>query len=143
MLRDTPLKEIMVTKVITVRADEAFSHVEEKLRVNKIRHLPVVDKDNKLIGIITERDLYKAVSPRHTEDGLVYDKSQLDSFVLKRYMTENPLTLKPESPISEAVNLMATRKYGCIPIIYTDGALAGIVTQIDILKFVNRWFGAT
>ena len=140
MLRDTPIKEIMVTKVVTVNLDELFSHVEEKMRANHIRHLPVLDKDKKLVGIITERDLHKAAAPHKTEDGYVYDKSELDSFVLKQFMTPNPIALKPESPISEAVDIMATRKYGCIPIVNPNGTLVGIVTQIDVLKFVHRWF---
>ena len=143
MLRNTPIKEIMSTKLITVKVDEAFSHVEEKLRLHHIRHLPVVDNNNKLVGIITERDLYKAVSPRETEDGFYYDKTQLDSFILKHFMTPNPLTLQPENTVQEVVSLMAAHKYGCIPIAASDKTLLGIVTQIDILRFVAKWFNQT
>ncbi len=139
MLKDTPLKEIMVTKVITVTVDEAFSHVEEKLHKNRIRHLPVVNASNKLVGIITERDLYRAVSPRQTEEGYYYDKAQLDSFVLKHFMAPDPLTLQPESTLAEAIEIMATRKFGCIPIVKPDKTLIGIVTQIDVLKFISKW----
>ena len=140
MLKDVPLKEFMVTKVISVQSDEPFSYVEEKLRVNKIRHLPVVDEYNKLVGIITERDLYHAISPRRTQEGDdYYDESQLDSFILKEHMTPNPIALRSNSTFSEAVKIMATLKYGCIPIVSRDGILVGIITQIDILKFLNRW----
>lgn len=142
MLKETPVKTIMTVKPVTVQINEAFSHVEEKLRKNRIRHLPVVDAEGKLIGVITERDLYRAVSPRETDDGFYYEKSQLDSFLLRHYMTHNPLSLFPESTMEEAVDLMAERKFGCIPIVDHDKTLVGIITQIDILKFFSNWFHA-
>ncbi len=140
MLRDTLLKEIMVTKIVTMQVDQPFSAVEEKLRLHRIRHLPVVDSKNKLVGIITQTDLFRSASPRHTEEGFFYDKDQLDTFVLKTLMTPNPLALRPENTVADAVDVMITRKYGCIPIVEGDRTLAGIVTQIDILKFVAKWF---
>lgn len=142
MLRDTPIKEIMIKNVICVKKDDPFSQVEEKLRKNKIRHLPVVDRENHLIGIVTQRDLYHAIAPRETESGDYYDKTQLDSILLEHHMTMNPLTLKPDSPLIEAVNVMATRKFGCIPIVNDQQELVGIVTQIDVLKFISKWLGA-
>ena len=139
-MQNTPLREIMVTKVVTAHARDPFSSVEKKLRIHKIRHLPVVDESGKLTGIITERDLNRTVSPRIAEDGSrYYDKIMLDSFILEHCMTPNPLALKPHSTLKDAVDIMATHKFGCIPIIMNDKTLVGIVTQIDILKFLSRW----
>ncbi len=135
---DIPVKEIMITKVISIKEDEPFSHVEEKLRLNKIRHLPVVDSGNKLIGIITQRDLLRAARPRETDDGPYYDPDELDEFILKHYMTPDPAALHADDPISKAVKMMAEFKYGAIPIVQSDKALVGIVTQIDILKYLAK-----
>ncbi|MBI3313486.1 MAG: CBS domain-containing protein [Candidatus Omnitrophica bacterium] len=138
-MKTTPIREIMKSPAITVRIDEAFSHVEEKLRIKGIRHLPVVDQNNVVVGLITQRDLYRIISPHRNEDGEnIYDAQTLDSFILKRVMTPNPATLKADSMIAEAVNLMAAGRYGCIPIVDANKKIVGIVTEIDILKFLAK-----
>ena len=139
MLRDTAIKEIMVKNIITMQINEPFSRVEEKLRKNRIRHLPVVDHKNCLVGIVTQRDLYHAMAPRETESGDYYDKMQLDSLILEHHMTKDPLSLKPENTLAEVIDIMATRKFGCIPIVNDGKELVGIVTQIDVLKFIAKW----
>ena len=138
-MKTTPIRDIMKSPVITVQLDEPFSHVEEKLRLKGIRHLPVVDHENKIVGLITQRDLYRTISPHRDEDGnAVYDSSTLDSFILKRIMTPNPATLTPDHKLALAVDLMATGHYGCIPIVDANKKIVGIVTETDILKFLSR-----
>ncbi|PIQ85792.1 MAG: hypothetical protein COV74_07170 [Candidatus Omnitrophica bacterium CG11_big_fil_rev_8_21_14_0_20_45_26] len=137
MLRDTHIREIMNKKVITLHIDEAFSHVEEKMRQNCIRHLPVVDDENKLLGIITIWDFYRAYTPHKTETGDYYDQEAMDRIILKHHMTPDPHTLRPDDKVAEAVQIMAEDKYSCIPIVDSENKLVGIVTQIDILRFVS------
>jgi CBS-domain-containing membrane protein len=141
-MKDVLLKDVMVTHVISLREDEHFSRVEQELRTHHIRHLPIVNHENKLVGIITQRDLFRIMSPRITEEGYFYDTSSLDQFILKHKMTPNPLALKPESTVAEVIHIMADHKYGCIPIVDQSGTLVGIVTQVDILKYVSRWLKA-
>ncbi|HCM42397.1 MAG TPA: CBS domain-containing protein [Candidatus Omnitrophota bacterium] len=137
-MRDILLKEIMVQKVIVAHVKDSLSSVEEKMRLYKIRHLPVVDSDNKLIGIVTYRDLLTASPPHRTEEGFVFDKEQMDQFILKGIMTESPQTLTTEDTIAHAVAMMARDKFGCIPIVDSEKVLVGIVTQIDILKWLGK-----
>src|SRR3989338_2171545 len=93
LLNKVKLKEIMVEKVICLRVNDPFSLVEEKFREFHTRHLPIVDNNHKLVGIITQWDLYRTSSPRKDEDGnLVYDKDTLNSYILKYVMTKDPFT---------------------------------------------------
>ncbi len=129
------LSEIMTRDVIFLFDDDPFSLVEEKLRENRIRHLPVVDFQKKLVGLITQRDLYRIHSPRKDEDGnWYYDKESLNEHVLKEAMTKTPVALSPDDFLGTAILIMVDNKYGCIPIIDDDGKLVGIVTQHDMLK---------
>ena len=133
------LKEIMTTPVISVKEDDHFSKVEQKLRENEIRHLPVVDKDKKLVGLITERNLYKIKSPRKRQDGsMYYDSTVLDRFILKNVMTTKVFSLHPKDTMVKAIHSMGNEKYGCIPIVDQDHVLVGIITQVDILKIVSQ-----
>ncbi|MDD5226690.1 MAG: CBS domain-containing protein [Candidatus Omnitrophica bacterium] len=138
-MKDIPLKEIMVRKVFTAHVEDPLSAVEGKFRLHGVRHLPVVDDGNRVVGIFTLRDLGRCLSPRKTEEGYRFDPEQLDRFILKHVMTKDPLILSPEDTLMHAVEIMARDKYGCIPIADAGRVLAGIVTQIDILKFFARW----
>lgn len=137
-MKDIPIKEIMVQPVFTVHDDDLLSAVEAKFRLHGVRHLPVVDEGNHLVGIFTLRDLTRCASPRKTDDGYRFDPEQLDRFILKHVMTRDPVALGPDEMLMHAVDIMARDKYGCIPIVLADGVLVGIVTQIDALKFLAR-----
>lgn len=139
LLNKVLLKEIMITKVISVQEDAPFHEVADKIMKNKIRHLPVVDKNNKLIGLMTERDLYKIQSPRKLEDGTwYYDQESLDNFILKDVMIVNPFVLKPDNTVAEAILNMVQKKYGCIPIVDHNSTLCGIVTYVDLLALAAQ-----
>ncbi len=139
LLNKVRLKEVMTSHIHCVNEKDALSRVEEKFRTLGIRHLPVADEGRKLVGLMTQRELFKLQSPRRMIDGSwVYDKETLDGYILKHVMIKDPATLGPETPVAEAVVLMAERKYGCIPIVDGAGVLCGIVTQIDILKLAAR-----
>jgi len=138
-MKDIPLKEIMVARVHTAHLEDTLSAVEAKFRLHGVRHLPVVDDKNRVVGIFTLRDLGRCLSPRKTEDGYRFDPEQLDRFILKHVMTKDPLVLGPEDTLMHAVEVMARDKFGCIPIANEGRVLAGIVTQIDVLKFFAGW----
>ena len=138
-LNKIKINDIMTKKVISIHENDRFSLVEEKLREFHIRHLPVINDGGKLVGIITQRDLYRTQSPRHLEDDTwYYDQISLDSHILKYVMTKDPCTLNPEDPVAKAVLLMVERKYGCLPIVRKDRTLCGIITREDILKIAAR-----
>ncbi|MBI4550208.1 MAG: CBS domain-containing protein [Candidatus Omnitrophica bacterium] len=137
-MRDVPLKEIMVTHVITASPADSLSSIEEKMRTHRIRHIPIVDGDRKLVGIITHRDLLWHVQPHKTEEGYYFDKEQMDRFILKYIMTPDPDHLRPDNTLLDAIDIMVMNKYGCIPIADAGKTLLGIVTPIDVLRYVYR-----
>jgi CBS domain-containing protein len=141
LIKKILLKEVMVNKPFTIKIDEPFSRVWEILKMHGIRHLPVIDDKGVLKGIITQRDLYKYISPRHTmEDNFIYDKNELDKYILDHVMTKEVLTLSPEDTLGTAMDIVIKRKYGCIPITDSNKKLLGIVTHIDILKKIAEYF---
>lgn len=138
-MRQVLLSEVMVRPVVSVHQDDSLSLVEEKFRMKGIRHLPVLDHEGKLAGLVSQRDLYRILSPRITEDGIYYDKASLNIFILKRVMTQNPVRLRPEDSLARAVEIMARNKYGCIPVVDGEDRPVGIVTETDVLKYAARY----
>ena len=138
-MRDILLKEIMVTRVFTAFVGDPLSFVEKKFRDHGIRHMPVVDEKKRLVGMFTQRDLMRCLAPHKTEEGYVFDKEQLDRFILKHVMSQDPVALRPDDKLEYLVDIMARNKFGCVPIVDADRVLVGIVTQIDVLKCLARW----
>lgn len=136
LLRSTKLSDVMTKPVITVKSIDEFHVVWEKMDMYDIRHLPVVNDLGCLIGLITERSLYKIHSPRKLEDGSwYYDRDLLNSFILSKVMTANPFALKPSNTLFEAMKAMTEFKYGCIPIVDDHLVVVGIITRNNIIKF--------
>jgi len=136
------IKDIMVTKLITVGIDAPFSQVWDIFSSQRIRHLPVVNQDKKLKGLITQRDFYRIVPSRKDVegDGSFYVKEDLDKFILQKVMIDKVATLFPQDTLGMAINMMVQKKYGCIPIVDEKGLLLGILTQTDALKAIANYF---
>ena len=139
LLNKVLLKEIMTSPVISARVDALFHEVADKITKGKIRHLPIVDQKNKLVGLMTERHLFRIQSPRRLEDGTwYYDQEALDDFILKNVMITDPLTLHPDNTVAEAILKMVQSRNWCISIIEKDGTLVGIVTYTDLLELAAQ-----
>lgn len=131
------IKDVMAAPVITVKETDDFSLVQEKIELYDVRHLPVVDESGVIVGLITQRDLYKIHSPRRLEEGdWYYDKDALNQFLLKKVMLLKPFTLRPEDSLFEAIEVTVKNKFGCIPIVDEIGRPCGILTRDTILKYL-------
>jgi CBS domain-containing membrane protein len=135
LLNKVTVKEVMTSPVISVNLDSPFREIVKILQEQRIRHVPIINAIHEVVGIMSQRDLYKLQPPHKNEDGVwVYDYDMIDGFVLNQVMTQNPLTLSLETPVAQAIAVMVRNKYGCIPIVDAKKKLCGIITQFDILK---------
>jgi len=136
-LWDVKVQEVMVSPVITVKETDDFAMVQEKIALYDVRHLPVVNESGTLVGLITQRDLYRIHSPRRLEDGSwYYDDEEIHQFLLMKVMTPKPFTLKPDNFLYEAIEATVLHKFGCIPIVDESNKPCGIITRDTILKFL-------
>lgn len=137
ILQNLQVRDVMTSKVIVVQDTNDFSLVTEKMDTYGIRHLPIVDSLGKLVGIITQRHLYKLHSPRKLEDGSwYYDKDALNGFILSKVMIRQVKTLAPEATLFQAVSLMVDNKIGCIVIVDHNQIPVGILTRDDVFKLL-------
>ncbi len=143
------VKDIMVKEVITIQKDASVEELSELLINNKISGVPVVDTDGKLVGIATEGDLIIKDSdlhfPRYFKllDSIIYLES-LNKFKknLKKFlgtkvedvMTAEIKTVKEETQITEAANIMIKYNINRVPVLDSKDDLVGIVTRADIVR---------
>ncbi len=127
------VKELMSTKLITVNPNDKLDRVFFLYNFENIRHLPVVEK-NKLVGILSDRDLKKILGPKKTiienQDGTTI---QLSTRKVKNIMRRGVITIEPEQRAADAAAIMAKKKIGALPVIHKN-KLVGIITATDILK---------
>ena len=129
----------MTRKVITVDQEASIFDAQELLAKNKIRHLPIVDSDRRLIGIITDRDIrsalpYAALKSPHSEAEL----QKLCNYKVKDIMTRDPISVSPAYTIQDALLLIQNSKVGALPVVDNDHRLTGIISVRDLLRaFIN------
>lgn len=116
------IKTLMVPKPITVTARSTVEEALELMKINSIRHLPVVDGKKQLKGFLTLANLKQALIP-----------SMLGDFTLADMMIKQPITVSPEDDIEIAAQIIYKHKISGLPV--TRGRkLVGIITESDILR---------
>lgn len=131
------VKDIMKTDVVTLQYDARLDFAEEMMYLGRIRHLPVV-RDKHLIGIISQRDLFKS-SLTSIITNMRDNKKFLNSINIKEVMVEDIVTVSPDCTLEDAAQLMIDRKIGCLPVVEDDMKLIGLVTETDLLQYyINK-----
>ncbi len=123
--------EVMSKDVLTVTPSETVGLAEELMAENRIRQIPVV-RGRELIGIVTDRDIRSFLSGSLTEGPEVREKALTTE--VGGIMTTAPVTVSPDDPLEEAVELLLEEKIGGIPVVDGDEGLVGIVTYVDVLR---------
>jgi acetoin utilization protein AcuB len=127
----------MVKKVVTADPDNSIIEVREKLALHKIRHLPVVAEGNRLIGMVTDRDIRSAM-PSNLAEGCDLDEKALTRLKIKDFMTRDVVTISMMDTIQDALLLFQQKKVGALPVVDEKSILQGIVSVRDLLQsFVN------
>ena len=131
----TKIHEIMTKSPITIGMNDTVKHMGELFKSYGFHHLLVIDENQKLAGIISDRDYLKVLSPFIN----TYSERDRDTAVLERkahlIMNHQPKTAGPELTLAEANHFFITQKVSCLPIVDKDQKVLGIVTWRDILKW--------
>jgi len=133
MNKNEPISSIMTTELITLCFSDTLYSAEKRLKVNHIRHIPVID-DEKLVGLISLSDLKRisfidAYSKEGTEDTPVYNM-----LTIKDMMIKKPVTVSPDDTIYEVSKLITHKEFHSLPVV-ENSKLVGIVTTTDLLNY--------
>jgi CBS domain-containing protein len=128
------VRDIMTKEVATLERNDSLQLVKDIMTLGRVRHFPVID-DGKLVGVVSQRDLYKASLGSVMKYGEKAQRAFLEGIAVKEVMSEPPITVAPHTSVQEAARLMMEKKIGCLPVL--EGAeLVGLVTETDMLKLV-------
>ncbi len=120
----TEVADVMTGKVVTLSPHHSFNDVANLMNDRYFRHCVVVDNARQVVGVISDRDILRSLarSPNARTKSL------------DQIMTRNPVTVKRNTPIVDAVAKILARRINCLPVVEDDGSVCGIVTSTDLLK---------
>ena len=129
--------DVMTQDVFTLEHNEKLSVADDVMRLGRIRHIPVVDDDGAVVGVVSQRDLFFNALLRALGYGSYASQKTLEEYRVKDAMHEPVITCRPNTPLSEAARTMLEKKIGCLPVV-EDGQLVGIVTESDFVALIAR-----
>ena len=124
---------IMTERVVTVEMDDSLKVISDIFDNVRFHHILVVEK-NKVLGIVSDRDLLRATSP--FLNTLSEQSRDVNTLRIRAHqiMSRNPITVTRDASIGDAVNVLLRENVSCLPVISPDGQLEGIVTWKDLIK---------
>jgi CBS domain-containing protein len=123
--RHLTVSDLMTTAVVTVRSNETVGNAHADMQMGMFRHLPVLDERGRLVGILSDRDILRALArPKAT--------------LVAEVMTRELVTVKPTTAAHLAAQLMVDRTIGSLPVVNDEGRMIGLLTQTDFLAVARR-----
>jgi acetoin utilization protein AcuB len=136
------VRDRMTRPVATVHPEIPVTTAAGLMRRHLLRHLPVVDRRGRLVGIVTDRDLRQVVFRPALRDRLRNVGELLRTLTVSDIMTREVIIVKPGARIDEASRLMHEHKFGALPVV-ERGRLVGIITETDVLTVLEERLAAT
>jgi CBS domain-containing protein len=128
------VRELMTTDVATIGRNDELTIADDIMKMKRLRHLPVLE-EGRLVGILTQRDLFHAALSTALNFGEKAHKEFLKTVVVKEVMTDDVRTIGPDADIKEAARLLIEHRIGCLPVV-EGGKLVGIVSETDLLRAI-------
>lgn len=136
------VKERMSRQPVLASPELSVSDALNLMKREKVRRLPVVDKNGHLVGIVSEKDLLHA-SPSPATSLSVWEITYLlGKIKVEDVMTQKVITVTGDTPLEVAARIMADSKIGGLPVVGGDGAVVGIITETDLFKIFLELLGA-
>jgi acetoin utilization protein AcuB len=131
------VQKIMSTRIVSVAMDDSLRVIKDIFENLKFHHLLVIEKE-KLVGIISDRDLFKALSPNiGTLAETSKDTASLNKLA-HQVMTRKPICISPEANIYDAISLFNQNRLSCLPVVDIEQKPVGILSWRDIFKAIEK-----
>jgi len=133
------VNELMSRDVATVGVADSCQEAVARMVRRKIRHLPVVERDGRLVGVVTDRDLrHRLFEPRVMKEiGTVSVDQILKTVPVRDIMSAPVVTVGPQDELETAARVMLEDKVGSLPVV-ENGRVVGIITETDLLRQIVR-----
>ena len=137
-MKPLKVRDVMTADPTTLKSNDKLTLADDIMRLGRIRHLTVLDDHGqRLVGIVTQRDLFRDALAQALGYGKPAQRKILDSLAVKDVMATEVVTIRPDASLVYAARLLTERKIGCLPVV-ENGRLVGILTEGDFVALVAR-----
>lgn len=126
------VKDLMKTEVVALTPGTTLQEARAKMADLEVRHMPVVDAERHLVGILSQRDLTRALEPALAAQG------KRATIATGDVMTTELVVAHPDTPAAMAVEAMIACKIGAVPVVDATNHLLGVVTETDFLEVAHE-----
>lgn len=135
------VRDVMQGEVVTIDESATIDLADGLMRMDRIRHLPVLSK-GRLVGVVTQRDLFRAGVALLAEPGPGEEPAaDRQGIRVADVMAREVFTAHPDADLGAAIEMMLQQRVGCLPVV-EDGRLVGLVSETDGLRALARLLGA-
>lgn len=131
------VRDLMTEDVLTLTAADNLASLYDLMDSRHIRHVPVVDDDDTLVGIVSDRDLLRGALGEESSLPLSVRRQMLEQLKVEEIMNTEPMTVEPDQTVREAGELMMEQKVSCLPVV-DGGRLVGIITESDFVRYLTE-----
>ncbi|NDJ85643.1 MAG: CBS domain-containing protein [Chloroflexi bacterium] len=138
MLEEAKVEEWMSTPVESIRPNTLISDAHQIMKEKNIRRLPILDKHERLVGIVTIGDIREA-SPSDATTLSIWELNYLwAKLTVEKVMTTKVLTVHPQDSMLDAAQIMLEEKVSGLPVVNSDKQLVGILTESDVFRMLVK-----
>ena len=139
----TTVADVMTRDVVAVRKDAQFKDIVRVMRARRFSALPVLDDDNRVIGVVSEDDLLVREGSRAADGGSRFlfrhgDRVKAAGLAAGGLMTRPAITIRPDAGVAEAARTLHSRHLRRLPVVTGDGRIVGVVSRADLLGVYDR-----
>jgi CBS-domain-containing membrane protein len=135
--------DVMTKNVVAVRKNAKFKEIVRVMRARRFSAFPVLDDDDKVVGVVSEDDLLVREGFRAVGGGPRFllrhaDRVKAGGLTAAGLMTTPAITIRPEAGVAAAARTLHTRHVKRLPVVTGDGRLVGVVSRADLLGVYDR-----
>ena len=128
------VRDLMTTEVVALNPDDDLGTLRDLMVDRHVRHVPVVDADGEIVGLVTHRDLLRSSLIEQADTPLFIEQAMLTRTRVRDVMTADVETVPADADLREAAQIMFENKFGCLPVV-EGRRLVGILTEADFVRF--------
>jgi CBS domain-containing membrane protein len=132
MSKSQTVRNVMSKDVTTLDVNDKLAIADDVMNLGRIRHMPVLDADQSIVGIVSQRDLFRGALARNLGYGEHAQQKLLGILYVKEVMTCEPATIDPDALLSDAAERLLDGKIGCLLVVEGE-KLVGILTESDFV----------
>ena len=139
----TTVADVMTRDVVAVRKDAQFKDIVRVMRAGRFSALPVLDDDDRVIGVVSEDDLLVREGSRAADGGSRFlvrhgERVKAGGLAAAGLMTRPAITIRPDAGVAEAARTLHSRHLRRLPVVTGDGRIVGVVSRADLLGVYDR-----